>query len=520
MKRLVFLTVMIFISLASIAYGKPLNEIIMEAQAKQASGDIDGAVSIMEKELAANPDNPTAMAYLGGYMSMKAGQASQAGDHNTAGEMTGKAFGMLDRAIEIDSGNVFALFHRGILGVNVPEFFGKLDQGVIDLEKLTDIRKSSPDAVPNDIFFPALDILGLGYAKQWRQDKAVETWQRIEKLAPGTPFAKQAKEKIRNLITSDDRINKTSASLSKEYPEIGKLAAKIERDPDNARLLFELANAYSAIVEHGYDKHIYDDQTYRTNIALEITTLLDKAVKLDPNDMQIRLYSGVGSVSMPFFVNRLERGIEDLEAVIASGAPDTITAEARFWLGYAYYKKAYTQWIKVISDSPGAEAADKAYAMMRPTMGLFDRATHPDPCVTVEFCLGFRDELAPQTAVWIEDAGGKYVRTLYVSGFSGYVKEKQVTLPDWAKSSKFVAVDGVTAASINTGHHLYVWDMKDTSGNTVPRGEYTVKVETSYWPSMKYQTAAVKFTVGENMESSIAEENDYIPYMKVVCYAE
>ena len=81
-------------------------------------------------------------------------------------------------------------------------------------------------------------------------------------------------------------------------------------------------------------------------LTFEIVALLDKSVKLAPDNMKIRLANGKSSVVMPFFVNRMSRGIKDLTAVIESNALSSIKAEARFWLGYAYQKKATTEWIK------------------------------------------------------------------------------------------------------------------------------------------------------------------------------
>ncbi|MCK4673916.1 DUF2271 domain-containing protein, partial [candidate division WOR-3 bacterium] len=131
------------------------------------------------------------------------------------------------------------------------------------------------------------------------------------------------------------------------------------------------------------------------------------------------------------------------------------------------------------------------------------------------FILGFRDELAPQTAVWVEDKEGNFVRTIYVSGFSGYAKEKQVNLPMWTNSSKFADVDGVTSASIDLGHHIYVWDLKDTSGKKVKSGEYIVKVETAYWPSMQYQQVEVPIKIGKKEKRVVVEEGNLIPYLEV-----
>jgi hypothetical protein len=152
---------------------------------------------------------------------------------------------------------------------------------------------------------------------------------------------------------------------------------------------------------------------------------------------------------------------------------------------------------------------------MRPHVEHFDRSKYAGPIVVVDFLLGFRDELPPQTAVWIEDAQGNFLKTVYVSGFSGNAKGVQVVLPEYAKISKFGDADAVTGASIDVGHYIYVWDLRDASGKTVRPGTYTVKVEVSYWPSMKYQLVAAAIAVAAGENRKVVQEGDYIPYLEV-----
>ena len=128
--------------------------------------------------------------------------------------------------------------------------------------------------------------------------------------------------------------------------------------------------------------------------------------------------------------------------------------------------------------------------------------------------------MAPQSAVWIEDKNGNFVKTVYVSGFSGHAKEKQANLTDWAKASKFRDTDAVTAASIDVGHHIYVWDLKDHQGKQVKAGEYVVKVEVAFWPSMEYQSTKANFTIAKKDSRVVVEEGDLIPYLMVKYYSE
>ncbi len=114
----------------------------------------------------------------------------------------------------------------------------------------------------------------------------------------------------------------------------------------------------------------------------------------------------------------------------------------------------------------------------------------------------------------MEDSEGRFVKTLYVSGFAGYVGDKQVTLRLWAESSNF-ETDAKTGASIDVGNHLFIWDLTDGEGRRVRDGEYEVRVETLFWPSMQYETASARIRVGEGPSSSVADDGRLIPYLKV-----
>jgi hypothetical protein len=221
---------------------------------------------------------------------------------------------------------------------------------------------------------------------------------------------------------------------------------------------------------------------------------------------------------MPFFVKKLDQAIDDLNWILKRETTDSTKAEALYWLGRAYQKKSMSYWIKVVTDYSKTKASQDVFKDLRPGIKHLDLSKYKTPFLTIDFVLGFQDELAPQCAVWIETKEGVFVKTIYVSGFSGYAKEKQVNLPVWSKSSKFVDVDAVTGASINIGHYIYVWDLKDHSGKEVKPGEYIIKVEVAYWPSMEYQSTSAAIKLGKNPERVVTEEGNLIPYLEVKYY--
>ena len=97
-----------------------------------------------------------------------------------------------------------------------------------------------------------------------------------------------------------------------------------------------------------------------------------------------------------------------------------------------------------------------------------------------------------QVAVWIENAEGELVKTLYVSDFTaarrGY-ESRDMTLSEWVKTAvpsdmSDDDIDAVSSATLGTGSHSFAWDLTDENGERVPDGGYTVKVEgTLYWES-------------------------------------
>lgn len=95
-----------------------------------------------------------------------------------------------------------------------------------------------------------------------------------------------------------------------------------------------------------------------------------------------------------------------------------------------------------------------------------------------------------QYAIWIEDAEGKLVKTLYVSDFTangGYARRKDC-VPTWVAKARpsqmpeavLDAVSGATPRS--NGVQTYSWNGKDEAGQLVETGKYHVYVEgTLYW---------------------------------------
>lgn len=542
-----FFIIFILIFSSGFLKSQTLDEYIKKAGDFQKSYELDKAVNIMSEAVKKYPKKADAYSYLGLYIGMQAGVTK---DFMEAGKKINKSFEMLDKAVLLDPKNPTPRFHRGLMGVNIPEFLGKLDSGINDLEILIKITKESPEKVSKDILISTYNFLAKGYQKKKEKRRAMLAWKKVIELAPGSDLAKKAEENIKKI--SKVKIDKKVEKRKTDSPEIVRLKKQVKNKPNSSALLIKLCKAYmdkkdfeearkilkksieidsknievykllifviKELAAKGYDERIYEDTNLRTNLAFELMRFIDKACAIAPDDVEIRFLRGITGVEMPFFVNKLEQAIKDLTWISKRDVLESYKAKALFWLGKAYQKKAMSYWIKVVTKYPKSEASKYVFSGLRPKIEHLDISKYEMPVITIDFLLGFRDELAPQTVVWIENKEGKFVKTIYVSGFSGYSKEQQINLPKWSKSSSFVDVDGITSASIDLGHHIYVWDLKDISGKSVNPGEYVIKIEVSYWPSMEYQLVSAAINIGKDEDRVVIEQGDLIPYLEVKYY--
>lgn len=91
-----------------------------------------------------------------------------------------------------------------------------------------------------------------------------------------------------------------------------------------------------------------------------------------------------------------------------------------------------------------------------------------------------------QFAIWIEDADGHLVKTLYATDYTatGGYKNRPDSIALWVEKSELSSmeksqVDAITGATPKAGSLSYTWDLTNENGDTVLPGEYTVYVEGS-----------------------------------------
>jgi tetratricopeptide (TPR) repeat protein len=523
---------------------------IEEAQKLADGGDVIGAMTLLEKTAEQYPEDSDVMAYLGLYTGMAAGKAQSMED---AGKYMMMSFDILDKAVQLDENNPEAWMFRGIIGINVPGFFGRLEGGISDLEMAVELYSASEDPEAAGGMVAALTNLAEGYAKNQDPAGQKKALEQIVALAPGTEAAAAAEATLKELGVVEEKPEIDMGLFEPkdgDSEEILALKKSLKANPEDAAKMLELGTAYytaeswadareilkvfvlmdrknaeaykmlafstANMAEGGYNENIYDNTDYMSGLAFEIMANLDKAVNLTPDDIELRHTRGVFGLMLPFFLGKHDQSVADLEMVVASdAATEEMKTEAMYNLGYAKEREALDYYIKLARDYPKSGGARMAFERMKPEIYRLDESKLDGPYVKIDFVLGFQDQLPPQTAVWIDDEEENHIRTLYVSGFAGYVRERQITLPLWAAVTEFEGIDGVTSASIDIGHHVFIWDLKDYNGKKVKKGRYRVRVETSHWPTNLYQNVETFIEVGKKENSVRVEEGDFIPFLEV-----
>ena len=127
-----------------------------------------------------------------------------------------------------------------------------------------------------------------------------------------------------------------------------------------------------------------------------------------------------------------------------------------------------------------------------------DKKTSPSVTVSLPY-VRQPGRASNQFAVWVEDAKGNFIRTLYVTNYTGQggFRIRKDCLPTWVRRSGAATaakaeLDAVSGATPATGTQNYVWDCTGADGKTVPPGRYRIFVEgTLYWKSRVLYTANI-----------------------------
>ncbi len=545
-KSILFFIILIAMIVNSNISAKTVDEYMKQAGGLVQNNQYNEAVMLMTEATKEYPDSSNVWFALGEII---AAHVQVTREYQAILGMIESIFTVWEKALELDPQNFNARFNRGAWAVSVPKMYGQLETGLEDMNMMVNALEQMQDPSLKEQLLKAYQFLAIGYQKIGEYEAARQLLQRIIDNAPGSESAdyaqtslndisrvevwyaarnQQRPAKTQELVNLENAANQNANdpemifALARAYYDLGYFEEAsmvfrhlINLDPDDILAYQFLAMALQQIASQGYDPRISLDTDFRTDIAFEIINVLDEAVDRAPDNLELKLMRGIASIEMPFFVNRLPQGTSDLQAVVNSNAPDDMRSEAIFYLGLAYQKLNRKHWIKLATEYPESEAARAVFNQLRPAIATINESNIPKPAVIINFVLGFQDELPPQTAVWIEDQDRSFIKTIYVSGFSGHARTKQVNLPVYANASKFSDVDGVTGASVDLGQQVFFWDLKDSQGNLLKKGDFFVVIEVAFWPSMLYQKVEVPFTVGKKDMRQVLQESELTPLVEV-----
>lgn len=116
-----------------------------------------------------------------------------------------------------------------------------------------------------------------------------------------------------------------------------------------------------------------------------------------------------------------------------------------------------------------------------------------------------------QLAIWVENAAGKFIRTLFVTRFTakGGYTYRPAALKTWVEKSNWKEateseVDALSSATPDGGSQKVAWDCKDQKGKMVPDGTYAIKMEGNLRDEKKMYAKA-DITIGAESQKVTAE---------------
>ena len=154
---------------------------------------------------------------------------------------------------------------------------------------------------------------------------------------------------------------------------------------------------------------------------------------------------------------------------------------------------------------------------------LFAATSCAQKSTSVEVSFNYERQDGPgsnQYAIWVENAQGEVVRTLFVTSYTtkgrargdeelvrGYIKRPNC-VPSWVKTvnandlidEELDVFTGATPES--NGTQTFTWDLKDQNGAVVPKGTYTINIEaTLFFESVVMYQA--KFSTDDEINKSL-----------------
>jgi tetratricopeptide (TPR) repeat protein len=196
MIRVFLVSLLILLAAASSVFAaSPAAELVAEARRALDTDRVDDALALLERAVAADANDPTALAWLGSAQVRKAGKVPPM---DGAGWVK-KGFNAMDEAVERFPNAFVVYMVRGITAGNAPEMFHKGEVAVGDLRAVVAMRAKNPQSVPESVMPVIYLNLGRAEKKMGKTAEARATWEQGRKAFPAAPEAKAIENELRKL---------------------------------------------------------------------------------------------------------------------------------------------------------------------------------------------------------------------------------------------------------------------------------------------------------------------------------
>jgi tetratricopeptide (TPR) repeat protein len=170
-------------------------ELVAQGRQALAANKFDEAAALFEKAVAADPNDPAALAWLGNAQVRK---ASVATGMDGPGWVK-KGFNTMDEAVERFPNAYVVYVVRGIMASRVPEMFKKAPIAVKDLGTVIAMKEKAPAAVPDNVMPGVYLNLGRAYKALGQRNEARSTLETGKKLYPSAPETADIDKELRSL---------------------------------------------------------------------------------------------------------------------------------------------------------------------------------------------------------------------------------------------------------------------------------------------------------------------------------
>lgn len=193
--RGLFVVLIVVAAIAEVRAASPAAALVAEGRKALDAGRVDEALLLLDRAVAADANDPAALAWLGNAQVRKARSVPPM---DGAGWVK-RGFGTLDEAVERFPDAFVGYLVRGVTATTVPEMFNKREVAVNDLRAVLTMREKNPQAVPETVLPVVYLNLGHAYKKAGKMADARAVWEQGRRAHPAAPETKAIEAELKRL---------------------------------------------------------------------------------------------------------------------------------------------------------------------------------------------------------------------------------------------------------------------------------------------------------------------------------